>query len=178
MNKKMKPITNPMLIGAMELVKKNKSPENLKVFMDELLHAKMISPIVITPPPAVDENGKAKLTPENKISVPMLPGPEGKKYFMAFTDMDEIKKMKTNGPVNILGFGFREYAAMIAQAEDKCDGLVINPGSGGPIVNKAMVAAIMKSVLKKDQKPAEETAEEMVEEQPGVQSDEAQIAEE
>ncbi len=178
MNKKIRPITNPMLIGAMELVKKNKSPENLKVFMDELLHARLISPIVITPPPAVGENGKAELTAENKISVPMLSGPEGKRFFMAFTDMDEIKKLKTERPLNILSFGFKDYAAMIAQADDKCDGLVINPISNGPIINKAMVAAIMKSVPRKDQKPAEETAEGKAEEKAEGQPEESQKCEE
>ncbi len=166
---KMMYIANPMLIGAMELVKKNKSPENLKVFMDELLHAKLLSPVVITPPPTVDENGKAKLTAENKISVPMLPGPDGKKFFMAFTDMGEIKKLKADGNMNILGFNFQDYAVMIAQADDKCDGLVINPQSNGPVVNKAMIAAIMNSIMKK---PAEAQTENKEEEQPEAKTEE------
>ena len=118
----------------------------MKVFMDELLHAKLLSPVVITPPPAVDENGKAKLTKENKISVPMLSGSNEKKYFMAFTDMNEVKKLKAEN-LNIFGFNFQDYAMMIAQADDKCDGIVINPQSNGPLVNNAMVAAIMNPVL-------------------------------
>lgn len=161
MNNKMKFISNPMLIGAMELVKKNKSPENLKVFMDELLHARLISPIVITPPPTIDENGKAKLTEENKISIPMIPGPDDKKYFMAFTDMEELKKLKAKGSINVLPFGIKDYAVMMANAADKCDGIAINPTSNGPIVNKAMVAAIMSKVIKK---PAEDQAENKTEE--------------
>lgn len=151
-NNKMMFIANPMLIGAMELVKKNKSPENIKVFMDELLHARLISPIVITPPPVVDESGKARLTQESKISIPMIPGPDDKKYFMAFTDMDEVKKLKTKGPINVLPFGLKDYAVMMAKAENKCDGIVINPAGNGSVVNKAMVAAIMSKVIKK---PAE-----------------------
>lgn len=160
MNNKMKFISNPMLIGAMELVKKNKSPENLKVFMDELLHARLISPIVITPPPTIDENGKAKLTEENKISIPMIPGPDDKKYFMAFTDMEELKKLKAKGSINVLPFGIKDYAVMMANAADKCDGIAINPTSNGPIVNKAMVAAIMSKVVKK---PAEAAESQMAE---------------
>lgn len=163
MNNKMKFISNPMLIGAMELVKKNKSPENLKVFMDELLHARLISPIVITPPPTIDENGKAKLTEENKISIPMIPGPDGKKYFMAFTDMEELKKLKAKGSINVLPFGIKDYAVMMANAADKCDGIAINPTSNGPIVNKAMVAAIMSKVIKKTAEQADVQAAEQVE---------------
>lgn len=160
MSNKMNFIANPMLIGAMELVKKNKSPENLRVFMDELLHARLISPIIVTPPPALDENGMAKLTSESKISIPMLPGPEDKKYLIAFTDPAELKKMKVDTSLNVLPFGIKDYAVMIAKTEDKCDGLVINPGSRGPIVNKAMIAAIMSKVVKK---PEEDTAPEQAE---------------
>ena len=156
-NNKMLYIANPMLIGAMELVKNNKSPENLKVFMDELLHAKLLSPVVITPPPVADETGKVKLTEENKISVPMMAGPDGRKFFMAYTDMAELKKLKSEAQLNVFGFNFQDYAVMIAQADDKCDGLVINPQSNGPIVNKAMVGAIMDSVLKKKADHTEET---------------------
>lgn len=160
MSNKMNFIANPMLIGAMELVKKNKSPENLRVFMDELLHARLLSPIIITPPPALDENGMAKITAESKISIPMIPGPEDKKYLIAFTDPIELKKMKVDASLNVLPFGIKDYAAMIAKTEDKCDGLVINPGSRGPIVNKAMIAAIMGKVVKK---PEEDTAAEQAE---------------
>lgn len=160
MSNKMNFIANPMLVGAMELVKKNKSHENLRVFMDELLHARLLSPIIITPPPTLDESGKAKWTPDSKISVPMLPGPEDKKYLMAFTDAEELKKIKADGSLNILPFGIKDYAAMIAKTEDKCDGLVINPGSGGPIVNKAMIATIMSKAVKK---PAENASEELPE---------------
>ena len=66
-NSKMMQISNPMLIGAMELLKKDKSPESVKVFMDEVLHARFLAPVVITPEPEVGEDGKVKLTEENKI---------------------------------------------------------------------------------------------------------------
>ena len=65
-NSKMMQISNPMLIGAMELLKKDKSPESVKVFMDEVLHARFLAPVVITPEPEVGEDGKVKLTEENK----------------------------------------------------------------------------------------------------------------
>ena len=172
MNNKMKFISNPMLVGAMELVKKNKSQENLKVFMDELLHARLISPIIITPPPTIDENGKAKLTEENKISIPMIPGPDDKKYFMAFTDMEEMKKLKAKGPVNVLPFGIKDYAVMMANAADKCDGIAINPTSNGPIVNKAMVAAIMSKVIKKPADQTDAQAESVAEAQTETKTEE------
>ena len=80
---------------------------------------------------------------------------------MAFTDMEELKKLKAKGSINVLPFGIKDYAVMMANAADKCDGIAINPTSNGPIVNKAMVAAIMSKVIKK---PAEDQAENKTEE--------------
>jgi hypothetical protein len=154
-NNKMIQISNPMLIGAMELIKKNKSPETLKVFMDEVLHARFLAPIVITPPPVADENGKVKLTEENKISIPMVSGPDGRKFFLAYTDMGELSKMKLESNMSVMGFNFNDYAIMVAKSDEKCDGFVINPQSNGPIVNKNMVATIMNTVLKKKQEKEE-----------------------
>lgn len=164
-NSKMMQISNPMLIGAMELLKKDKSPESIKMFMDEVLHARFLAPVVITPEPEVGEDGKVKLTEENKISIPMIPAPDGKKFFLAYTDMAELNKMGAKGKVNVMGFTFTDYAVMVAKSDEDCDGFVINPQGNGPIVNKAMVAAIMNTVLKRKQEkvdvqqPAEGTVE-------------------
>lgn len=162
MNKIVK-ISNPMLIGAMELVKKNNTPENCKVFIDEMLHAKFLSPVIITPTPALDENGKAKLSPESKISVPMLTAGEGKRFFMVFTDLGEMKKINTEGYMSVLPFTFKDYAAMIAQADETCQGLIINPYSNGLVVNKEMIASIMNSMKKPE---AAKTQAEAAEKQP------------
>ena len=62
-NSKMMQVSNPMLIGAMELLKKDKSPESIKMFMDEVLHARFLAPVVITPEPEVGEDGKVKIDP-------------------------------------------------------------------------------------------------------------------
>lgn len=155
-NNKTMYIANPMLVGAMELVKKNKSPENLKVLMDELAHSRLLSPVVITPQPTVDETGKVKMAEDSKFSVPMLAGPDGRKFFVAYTDMNEIKKIKSEKPINVFPFAFTEYAAMVAKADAECDGLAINPQSNGPIIAKPMIAAIMNTILKKNAETATE----------------------
>ena len=144
MNNKMKFISNPMLVGAMELVKKNKSQENLKLFMDELLHARLISPIIITPPPTIDENGKAKLTEENKISIPMIPGPDDKKYFMGYTDMEEVNKWTSQPKHQMIAFKFADYVHMLLKPDCEVNGIVINPFDHNLVITKDMVLAMLK----------------------------------
>ena len=144
-------ISNPMLIGAMELLKKNNTPANLKIFVDEMMHATFLSPVVITPKPEKDENGRAKLTPDSKVSVPMFTLEEGKRYFGAFTDLGEMKKIQSEAYVSVLPFTFKDYAGMVAKSDESCQGFVINPYNGGMVISKSMIAAIVG-------KPANEQA--------------------
>ena len=58
-------------------------------------------------------------------------------------------KINAKSPVAVLPFGVRNYAAIMENMDDKCGGIVINPVSNGPIVNRAMVAAIMSKSAKK-----------------------------
>ncbi len=141
-------ISNPMLVGAMQLVKKDNTPENRKVFMDEILHAKFLAPVIITPSPELDESGNAKFTPDSQMNVPMITVDEGKCFFMAFTDLGEMREVKLEGYVSVLPFTLKDYAAMIAQADETCQGFVINPYCNGLIVSKAMVSSMIDSQKK------------------------------
>lgn len=153
---------NPMLVGAMELVKKNNTPANRKVFADELLHAFLLVPVVVTPEPEMDEKGRVKLTPESKMNMFMLPGPEEKKYFVVFTDMEEMKAFKPKGHITILPVRFKELAAMVAKTEEGCDGIMINPFSVGMVVNKISMNVInnMKGKPEEPQETRQEAAKE------------------
>ena len=77
-----RPVTNPMLIGAIELMKSNSTPEHRKMVIEEMLHAMFLSPVDINPKPVPDENGVSKVAADAKISVPMLTAPDGKHFFM------------------------------------------------------------------------------------------------
>ena len=148
--KKIYEISNPMLESAMELIKKNNTPANSKIFIDELLHAKLLAQVIITPAPVFDEDGKPKLTPDHKIQMPMVTAANGKKYFEACTNIAEMRRMKIVGHANIIPFGFKEYMMMLAQAKDTCDGMVINPHSTGLVLNKETMVAIFGSLAKKE----------------------------
>jgi len=120
-------ISNPMLVGAMSLLKKNSKPENYKLFVDELLHATLLAPVLITPPPEVDENGKPRVTKENKMIFPMLKDKGEKRYFAVYTDLNEMREMKMEGYVTVIPVTFKSMAAMAMVAPQGCDGIAINP---------------------------------------------------
>ena len=53
-----KPVSNPMMVGSIELLKAEDTPEHRQMFLDELQKAKFLSPVVIDPVPVPDENGR------------------------------------------------------------------------------------------------------------------------
>ena len=137
-----RPITNPMLTGAMELMKSSDTIEHREMFVGEMLHAKFLSPVVIDPLPEADENGISKIAKDARIQLPMLTAPDGKHFFMAFTDLDELQKWNKEGGQQIFGFDFADYVGMIRNAKDTCNGFVINPYSHNVVLPSEFVEAI------------------------------------
>ena len=159
-------ISNPMLVGAMALLKKKNSPENRKLFMDELKHAKLLAPAIITPTPEVDENGNRKVSKDSKVNFPMLSAAEGKRYFTVFTDLGEMKNVKAEGYLTVLPIDFKVMAGMLKSTDENCAGIVINPYGESVVLNRKFVDSAVG-----EEKAAEVQAAE-------TQSDEAKVSDE
>lgn len=135
-------ITNPMLTGAMELMKQSDTVEHRQMFIGEMLHAKFLSPVVIDPLPEADENGISKVDKDARIQLPMLTAPDGKHYFMAFTDLAELQKWNKEGNQQIFGFDFADYVGMIRNAKETANGFVINPYSHNIVLPAEFVETV------------------------------------
>ena len=143
--KGIKPITNPMLTGAMELMKASDTVEHRQMFIGEMIHAKFLSPVVINPQPVPDENGISKIDKDAKIQVPMLTAPDGKHFFMAFTDLDELQKWNKEGGQQIFGFSFADYVGMVKNSKEASNGFVINPYSHNIVMTTEMMDVIVQN---------------------------------
>jgi hypothetical protein len=135
---RMKPVTNPMLVGAIELLRAEDTMEHRQMVMEEIMHATLLSPVEITPEPVPDENGIPRITPDHNIKVHMLTA-GGKNFFMAFTDLGELQKWQKAEKQNIFGFRFNDYLNMIQGAGDICSGLAINPSGNNLVLSKEMI---------------------------------------
>ena len=62
-----KPVSNPMMVGSIELLKAEDTPEHRQMFLDELQKAKFLSPVVIDPVPVPDENGRVTIASMRQI---------------------------------------------------------------------------------------------------------------
>ncbi len=141
-------INNPMLVGAMELLKADNSAKHRDFFLQELLKAHLLTPAMVTPKPKKDENGMVRMPPDAQIQVPMLSTNEGVRYFMAFTDMQELKKWvkSLEEGQQLFVFGFQEFATMVKRADSQCDGFAINPGGANVRVTRKMIDTIREAL--------------------------------
>lgn len=135
---RVKPVTNPMLVGAIEVLRAEDTMEHRRMVIEELTHATLLSPVVITPEPVPGEDGVPRITPEHNVKVPMISA-DGKNFFMAFTDLGELHKWQKGKAQSVFGFRFSDYLNMIQGAGDTCDGLAINPAGNNLVLSKGMI---------------------------------------
>lgn len=153
-----KPVSNPMMVGSIELLKAEDTPEHRQMFLDELQKAKFLAPVVIDPVPQPDEKGQVKIAKDAKIQFPMLSTEDGRRFFMAFTDWTELKKWRDEENQQTFAMNFDDYAGMLLRKDAQGNispalGFVINPFGGNIVVTREMVASMIAAKLKAAGKP-------------------------
>lgn len=144
-----KAVSNPMLVGCIELMKAEDSPEHRNMFVEELAKSSFQAPAIIEPEPVADEEGNLKIEPGSRIQFPMLVAPDGKKFFMGFTDQKEYRKwVERNKEMPTFSLKIEDYANMILRRdaqgnEHPAVGVVVNPMGANVIIPKEMIAGMM-----------------------------------
>lgn len=122
------PVSNPALKKAMGEMKANDIPQTRNAVINEIMRAKFLAPAKIElggQAPKPDANGKIQLPPNTKFQFTLIGTQDGKQYFMAFTDPDELKKWNMEPQPTVL-LRFDDYARLLEQ-NPKAAGLVLNP---------------------------------------------------
>ena len=144
-----KTVVNPMLVGSIQLMKEEDTPEHRNMFVSELQKASLISPALIDPEPVENGEGTLVIAPGSKIQFPMIFAPNKKSFFMGFTDMSEYKKwQEKNKNLPFFALKFEDYVGMLMRKDARGNvcpalGFVINPYGENVIVPRELVAGIM-----------------------------------
>ena len=144
-----KPVSNPMLLGCIELMKEEDTPEHREMFAAEFMKASFLAPAVVDPVPTVNEEGEEVIAQGSKIHFPMLGAPDGKRLFVAFTDRKEYDAWcEKNGYLPCFTLKMEDYGQMLLMKNPMGElspaiGLVINPLSTNLVVSREMVANLM-----------------------------------
>lgn len=149
-----KSVSNPMLVGCIELMKAEDTPEHRNLFVAELVKAQLQAPALVNPEPVADGEGRLSVSPGSRVQFPMLTAPDGKKFFMGFTDQKEYRKwVEKNRETPFFALKFEDYAGLLLRRdslgnEPPAVGFVINPMGANVIIPNEMVAGIIAAKLK------------------------------
>lgn len=157
-------VANPMLVGSIELMKAEDTPEHRNMFLGELMKAELMSPAIVEPAPKEGEDGKRQILPGSKVQFPMLSASDGRRFFMAFTDAREYDKWKEKNPdLPACALKLEDYAAMLMRKDaqgNSCPalGVVINPFGANIVVPREMLAQMLSARVAQAKQAAERQA--------------------
>lgn len=125
------PAFNPKVKDAIAALKAENTPQNLNVVINELVRSPLLAPAVFDlqgqPAPKPGPDGRVQLPKDTKVSLLMINSPEGKHYYLAFTDWDAVHAWQKQPGQQIVVLRFDDFASM-AEKNKEASGLVINPG--------------------------------------------------
>ena len=113
------------------------------------------------PAPKPDADGRVQLPKNTKISLVMVNSPEGKHYYLAFSDWDAVHEWQAKQPKaaqQIILLRFDDYANMIAKNTD-ASGLVVNPGDNSLRLERPLIESVKKQKDEVAKKIVEKIAE-------------------
>ena len=120
---------NPKLKDAIAEMRKDNNPQTRNVVINEMMNSVFLAPAQVdfgANPPKPDADGKVKLEQDTKIGFKLIGTPDGKQFFMAFTDWDELHKWNKDPAQQTLMLRFDDYAALL-EKNTEAAGFVINP---------------------------------------------------
>ncbi len=149
-----KTVKNHMLLGCIQLMKEDDTPEHRTMFLSELENSEFYAPALVTPEPVTDPiTGDMTLDPKSKIQFPMLPTTDGRCFLMAFTDDTEYQKwVDKNAQLPKFVMNLEDFAGMMfvpdAQGKEApAIGLVINPLGCNVVIPRELLAGIYAGKL-------------------------------
>jgi hypothetical protein len=150
-----KAVANLDLILAIEAMKLDGSPENLDRFINEVMRARFLSPVTISPFPEFDENGDAILTEDTTVSFHLIGEGSGNSYFPAFSGWEEFKKWSEAENMQTMVSTFDDFASMVLDEKGESSGFVIDPFGASLPFSHEMIDSLKKQ---KDRLREQETA--------------------
>ena len=158
------PAFNPKLKDAIVALKAENNPKNLNAVLNELVRSPLLAPANFdlqgqsAPTPGPD--GRVQLPPNTKINLIMVNSPEGKHYYLGFSDWDAVHAWQKNPEQGrqVIMLRFDDFANMVSKNPD-ASGMVINPGENSLRLEKPLIESVKKTKDEVSQKIAAQLAE-------------------
>lgn len=135
-------IINPALMLAISRMKEQKSVDAQDKMIEEALKANFLVPCIIQIKPG-SESDSQRTTANTVPIINTIMTTDNKMYFMAFTDIGELKKWKDNKKQGVLVMTFEKIAGLILNPKSNAEGFVINPATSNVVFQRKMIEAIL-----------------------------------
>lgn len=138
------PVSNPELNAAAKKLRQENNPQNLNAVINQLTRAIFLAPAKVEVNgdiPKPDANGRVQLPKDTRVTFSLLKATDGRSFFPAFTNEEEMRKWHQNGATQVMALRFDDYARMLQQ-NDKVAGFVVDPFGDNLRFESKMVASI------------------------------------
>ena len=157
-------IDNAALKKAAAALREENNPQNFNAVINLMMRGVFLAPAKIEigeNAPKPDENGRIQLPKDTKVTFALLKSGDGKSFFTAFTDAEELDKWQNKPAGQVMLLRFDDYARML-NGNDHVAGFVLNPFTDNLRFNSDMVASLLKqrnAMLEKIKQTAAQQAE-------------------
>lgn len=131
------PVANPVLIKLIRDYKQNKEEQVWNRILGEIaMNARFLMPARLPADIKLDSD-VAQMQAGSRLEFIMITNTAGQKFFLAFTDWDELSKWQVVENQQTVVMGFDDYAGLLSRHEDAA-GFVINPFSENLTLNREL----------------------------------------
>lgn len=144
----MEQFSNPSLQSALEALKENQNNENLLKVSHALLNTKVLCPAKWDKEPEKEPNGALHFTGDTKIQLMVVTNNDGQKFYPFFTNMDQVKGLYKEEPINCLVLTLQQYLPFLLAAKGDIEGIVVDPAGANVVFPTNFVEGIAKASRK------------------------------
>ena len=134
-------VSNPELVEAMRAVKDQDSRVTQNMVIRELLEAKLLIPVTYQ---AAEDTPLGSREQQAKIQFHMIQNTAKKRYFLAFTSIEELRKWRDQPDQRTAILRFDDYAALVLDAGSGAEGIAIDPLGENLIMKREQVKILRR----------------------------------
>lgn len=110
---------NEILAQALAGMRAAQNQETLLRAVQALLDTKVLAPAKWDKEPTRNEDGSMNFDPDTRVSLMVVAGNDGSKYFPMFTSMEEVRNFYGKNPINCLILSIDQYLPFLQAAKEE-----------------------------------------------------------
>lgn len=118
---------NTSMQQAMDALRAEQNQATMLAAAEALLNTKVMIPAKWDKEPQTDEFGQLRFDPDTKVSLMVITSDDKRRFFPAFTDMEQVKNFYKDHEVTCLILSIDQYLPFLTSSKDTMTGIVVDP---------------------------------------------------